>query len=150
MANIGKKYNLDWKSEKSRRTFEDSQKYIDLEPTWKGLVPSFIRLIERGDAEGKRVAKDYMMQMAGIADWVRQAQKKGVKMLRVPAEPIGEEYKIEMSIGELAQRGAWAMDDVKIDIFKMSSILQGLTGIDKEIWANKMAEMRHEKLKKVM
>jgi len=86
MANIGKKYNLDWKSEKNRRIFEDSQKYIDIEPTWKGLVPSFIRLIESGDAEGKRVAKDYMLQMAGIADWVRQAQKKGVKMLRVPAE----------------------------------------------------------------
>jgi ribosomal protein L6P/L9E len=64
--------------------------------------------------------------------------------------PKGIEYKIEISIGELAQRGAWIMDDVKINIFKMSSILQGLTGIDKEIWADKMAEMRHQKLKKAI
>jgi len=77
---------LKWASEKSRRTFEDSQKYINIEPTWKGLVPSFVLLIEKGDSKGRQVAIDYMMQMAAIADWVRQAQKRGVKMLRVPVE----------------------------------------------------------------
>lgn len=59
---------------------------IDIEPTWKGLVPSFVALIERGDSVGRKVAIDHMMQMAAVADWVRQAQKKGIKMLRVPAE----------------------------------------------------------------
>ena len=77
---------LKWSSAKGRRAFEHSERYIDIEPTWKGLVPSFVMLIERGDSVGRKVAIDHMMQMAGIADWVRQAQKKGVKMLRVPAE----------------------------------------------------------------
>jgi len=77
---------LKWASEKSRRAFEHSEKYIDIEPTWKGLVPSFVMLIERGDSEGRKVAIDHMMQMASIADWLRDKQKRGIKMVRVPAE----------------------------------------------------------------
>lgn len=63
-----------------------SKKYIDIEPKWMALVPSFIALIEHGKPEGRKVAIEEIEKMARISDWVRQAQKRGVKMLRVPAE----------------------------------------------------------------
>lgn len=71
---------------RTREIFKHGEKYIDIEPTWKGLVPSFVALIERGDSVGRKTAIDYMMQMANIADWLRDKQKMGIKMVRVPAE----------------------------------------------------------------
>jgi hypothetical protein len=62
----------------------------------------------------------------------------------------GKEHTIEIPMGDLAKRGAYVMDELHIDLFKMSSILMGLTGIDKRIWADKMAEMRLHKLRGVV
>jgi Tfp pilus assembly ATPase PilU len=71
---------------RTREIFERGQRYIDIEPTWKGLVPSLVLLIDKGDSKGRKVAIEHMMQMASIADWLRDKQKRGIKMVRVPAE----------------------------------------------------------------
>ena len=42
--------------------------FIDLTPTWVGLVPLLVTLIENGDAQGRRTAIEEMTRMAAAAD----------------------------------------------------------------------------------
>jgi len=50
---------------------------IDVTPTWKGLVPSFVLLIEEGKPSGRAYAIKEINRMATICDKVVEAQKKG-------------------------------------------------------------------------
>lgn len=43
-------------------------KTINVTPTWQGLVPVFVALIENGAPEGRKFAVDELRRMARIAD----------------------------------------------------------------------------------
>lgn len=43
-------------------------KTIDVTPTWEGLVPAFLALIENGTPEGRAMAVKEITRMAQIAD----------------------------------------------------------------------------------
>lgn len=64
----------------------ESYRVMDIEPKWVTLTPYFIRMVRGENAENRKVAEEHIMQMAEVMDWVRQAQKRGVKMLRIPSE----------------------------------------------------------------
>jgi hypothetical protein len=50
---------------------------IDLTPTWRGILPVLIALIEKGNAEGRKAAVDDLERMATIADtYVKQQKEK--------------------------------------------------------------------------
>lgn len=50
---------------------------IDLTPTWQGIVPALILLIENGNAEGRKFAQEELMRLAAFAD--SQKEKANVK-----------------------------------------------------------------------
>jgi hypothetical protein len=54
---------------------------INLTPTWEGLVPAFIALIENGTPEGRAMAIKEITRMAQIADQAVAASNadKGAK-----------------------------------------------------------------------
>ena len=44
---------------------------IDITPSWEGILPMLLLLIECGDVEGQRTAKAELAKMARLADqWV--------------------------------------------------------------------------------
>ena len=53
---------------------------IDCTPTWEGLVPAFIALIEIGTAEGRATAVKEITRMAQIADQAVAATKADTAM----------------------------------------------------------------------
>jgi len=57
---------------------------VDVTPTWQGLVPSLVALIERGDYKGRKVAVDEFNKIAKLADEVIRLKKQGkLKELKV-------------------------------------------------------------------
>lgn len=42
--------------------------YIDITPTWSGILPAFIEFLERGTSEQKMLAVTELNKMASIAD----------------------------------------------------------------------------------
>ena len=42
--------------------------YIDMTPTWEGILPLLLTLLENANAEGKHTAKTELMKMAKLAD----------------------------------------------------------------------------------
>lgn len=49
--------------------------YIDVTPTWRGLVPAFVALIENGDAEGRAHAIKELYRMADAVDAINAERK---------------------------------------------------------------------------
>ena len=76
---------------KTEEEFKEKMKTIDIELKWVNLAPYLIRLIREGCPENRKYAEEEIMNMAKVMDWVRQAQKRGVQMLRVPSEKMLKE-----------------------------------------------------------
>lgn len=43
-------------------------KTIDCTPTWAGLMPAFFAVFENGSEEGKKIAREELMRLAGALD----------------------------------------------------------------------------------
>lgn len=41
---------------------------IDMTPTWEGMLPVYIAVIENGSFEGQRIAREELKRMAKLAD----------------------------------------------------------------------------------
>lgn len=51
------------------------KEYIDLTPTWTGILPSLLLVLEHGTEEGKRTARGELSKMARFADkYVEQSE----------------------------------------------------------------------------
>lgn len=48
---------------------------VDLTPTWSGILPALLAVLEDGNAEGKKIAKDELKKMAKVADMYVENQK---------------------------------------------------------------------------
>jgi hypothetical protein len=42
--------------------------YIDLTPSWSGIMPALIAALENGNDEGRRLARAELMRLAHITD----------------------------------------------------------------------------------
>jgi hypothetical protein len=52
---------------------------IQLEPTWSGLLPAFIAVLEHGTDEGRRLTRLELARMALAADyWNAHAKAEGM------------------------------------------------------------------------
>lgn len=52
---------------------------IQLTPTWRGLLPAFIAVLESGTDEGKRLAREELRRMAEAADyWNAHCVEQGI------------------------------------------------------------------------
>lgn len=49
--------------------------YIDLTPTWQAMLPVYINILENGNNEGKRVAREELARMAKAADAYNESKK---------------------------------------------------------------------------
>jgi len=57
---------------------------IDVTPTWQGILPTLVALIERGDYKGKKAAVSELNKVAKLADEVIMLKKQGkLKELKV-------------------------------------------------------------------
>ena len=54
--------------EPAERTDEKGRTYIDLTPTWSGMLGTLRMLIENGDATGRKTAWAELVRMAALAD----------------------------------------------------------------------------------
>ena len=55
---------------------EKKVEYIDLTPTWEGIVPILLQILEYGDEKGKDFPIGEIKRMAKIADKYSKALKK--------------------------------------------------------------------------
>lgn len=67
-----------------------SARVIDVTPTWEGLVPAFLALIENGNAEGRATAVAELTRMAKAADKANayRAQRDAESARAVAAEKL--------------------------------------------------------------
>ena len=49
---------------------------VDITPTWTGIMPGLLAVIETGTAEGKRLAKEELMDLARKVDEINKRSKK--------------------------------------------------------------------------
>lgn len=49
---------------------------IDMTPSWEGLVPYLITLIENGSIEGRKIAREELHRMARAADVAVRMQRE--------------------------------------------------------------------------
>ena len=52
---------------------------IDLTPTWTGLLPAFIALLQNGSPEGQKVAREELERMAALADSAKRMAARADK-----------------------------------------------------------------------
>lgn len=52
----------------SLQNFNNMAQSIDLTPTWEGILPGLLWVLQDGDNEGKRIAKEELKRMAKAAD----------------------------------------------------------------------------------
>lgn len=57
----------------------ETQKGVELVPTWKAAAQIFIMAIENGTAEGQRAGHQGIMDMADKLDALRKAQEEASK-----------------------------------------------------------------------
>lgn len=50
---------------------------IDLTPTWEGILPTILVLLENGNAKGRADAKAELVRMAKLADAYNASQRHG-------------------------------------------------------------------------
>lgn len=51
-------------------------KTIDLTPTWAGVMPLLMAVLESGSEEGKREAREELMRLAKAMDEVNEERKE--------------------------------------------------------------------------
>lgn len=49
---------------------------IELDVTWQGVLPIILLLLEKGDAEGRKTAREELTRMAELADLCMKIAKK--------------------------------------------------------------------------
>lgn len=47
---------------------KDGTEYIDVTPTWTGILPWLLHVIEEGEEEGRQIAKDEILRLGRVAD----------------------------------------------------------------------------------
>jgi hypothetical protein len=55
----------------------DAAQTIDITPTWSGILPVLLLLLDSGSAKGRADARDELVRMAKLAD-IASANLKGV------------------------------------------------------------------------
>jgi hypothetical protein len=51
-------------------------RYIDMTPTWEGLLPYLLTILSDGSFEGQKIARDELTRMAKLADMYVAENKK--------------------------------------------------------------------------
>jgi hypothetical protein len=54
-----------------------STQTIDVTPSWEGVLPYLITIIENGSFEGHRLAREELHRMARLADLAVRMKKEG-------------------------------------------------------------------------
>ncbi|MEM7298027.1 MAG: hypothetical protein AAF391_07150 [Bacteroidota bacterium] len=79
-------------------------KTIDITPTWSGLLPALLAVIQDGEtAEARQIAKDELVKMAKAADRYNEHTKKG-------------DFSIHIAFGELVTRAIVEGEEVTEDM----------------------------------
>jgi hypothetical protein len=58
-------------------------KSINLTPTWEGILPALLAVLEDGTETGKKLAREELKRMAKIADFYIKANKRQAKKQEV-------------------------------------------------------------------
>ncbi len=53
-----------------------TEKFIELKPTWVGLMPALFAALENGSPEGKKIAREELMRLAKAVDVANAATKE--------------------------------------------------------------------------
>ena len=53
-------------------------KTVDLTPTWQGILPALLTLLQSDNPKSRQVAESELRRMAGLADGFVEAQKVGL------------------------------------------------------------------------
>ncbi len=53
---------------------------IDCTPTWSGILPALLNVLENGTEEGKKLARIELKRMAEVADKYVEYQKSDIKI----------------------------------------------------------------------
>ena len=56
---------------------------VDITPTWAGLMPAFIHILEKGEDDGRVIVREELMKMARTLD-------EAAKKLKVKEDDDGE------------------------------------------------------------
>lgn len=56
-----------------------STQYIDMTPSWEGLLPYLLTIVQDGSWEGQRLAREELQRMAKLADRYVMTQKVEAK-----------------------------------------------------------------------
>ena len=68
----------------------DKPKAVDITPTWQGILPAILLVLEGNPtAEGKKLAHDELKRMAEVADWA-------VEYAGVHGEPDSHRKRLEI------------------------------------------------------
>jgi len=63
-------------------------RHIDLTPTWAGLVPAFLAVLENGTQEGRAAMSQELARMAALADlWAAHVRAQDAAPVAPPASP---------------------------------------------------------------
>ncbi len=55
-----------------------TKKTVDLTPTWQGILPALLTLLQSDNPKSRQVAESELRRMAGLADGFVEAQKVGL------------------------------------------------------------------------
>jgi len=55
-----------------------TSKTVDLTPTWQGILPALLNLLQSDHPVTRRVAESELRRMAGLADGYVEAQRAGL------------------------------------------------------------------------
>ena len=55
-----------------------TKKTVDLTPTWQGILPALLNLLQSDNPKSRQVAESELRRMAGLADGFVEAQKVGL------------------------------------------------------------------------
>lgn len=64
---------------------------IDVTPTWQGITPALIAVLQNGDSQGRKIAKEEILRMAMLADlWVKHCDSmaKRSKIIKNEAKTL--------------------------------------------------------------
>ena len=53
-------------------------KTVDLTPTWQGILPALLNLLQSDNLKSRQIAESELRRMAGLADGYVEIQKAGL------------------------------------------------------------------------
>ena len=51
---------------------------VDLTPTWQGILPALLNLLQSDNLQTRQIAESELRRMAGLADGYVEAQRAGL------------------------------------------------------------------------